>query len=203
MSESEPSATAESSPKSRPYPKEFQEDAVRLVTDEKYTFKAAAQAVGVSQKSLRDWHKKQGTNAEWSKPNRMRPPSHLFNPKSHLQNRIFLRRSVGRSPVVLICADPGDLLLETPHCRRLLMPLLTVQECRVSNVDPGRESRGTRRPVLHRARRSVQRRWRLTARLAPCEPVRRFASRRVGGKLRRLPGVAGCFLCAASRGRRG
>ncbi len=58
MSESQPSATAEPSPKSRRYPKEFQEDAVRLVTDEKYTFKAAAQAVGVSEKSLRDWHKK-------------------------------------------------------------------------------------------------------------------------------------------------
>ena len=36
----------------------FKQDAVRLVTHEGYTFKAAAQAVGVSQKSLRDWHKK-------------------------------------------------------------------------------------------------------------------------------------------------
>jgi len=33
-------------------------DAVRLVVEEKYTFAAAAQAVGVSVKSLRGWHKK-------------------------------------------------------------------------------------------------------------------------------------------------
>jgi transposase len=46
------------SPKSRRFPEEFKRDAVRLVTDEQYTFKAAAQAVGVSQKSLYDWHKK-------------------------------------------------------------------------------------------------------------------------------------------------
>ncbi len=58
MSESEASAPAVPSPMSRRYPKDFQEDAVRLVTDEKYTFKAAAQAVGVSEKSLRDWYKK-------------------------------------------------------------------------------------------------------------------------------------------------
>ena len=36
----------------------FKRDAVRLVTHEGYTFKAAAQAVGVSDKSLRDWHSK-------------------------------------------------------------------------------------------------------------------------------------------------
>ena len=35
----------------------FKHDAVRLVTHEGYTFQAAAQAVGVSSKSLRDWHK--------------------------------------------------------------------------------------------------------------------------------------------------
>ena len=58
MSESEATATAVQSPKSRPYPKDFQQNAVCLVTDEKYTFKAAALAVGVSQKSLRNWHKK-------------------------------------------------------------------------------------------------------------------------------------------------
>ena len=28
------------------------------MTDEQYSFKAAAQSVGVSEKSLRDWHKK-------------------------------------------------------------------------------------------------------------------------------------------------
>jgi transposase len=36
----------------------FKRDAVRLVTQERYTFKAAATAVGVSEKSLRDWHAK-------------------------------------------------------------------------------------------------------------------------------------------------
>ena len=37
---------------------DFKRDAVRLVVEEKYTFAAAAKAVGVSTKSLRDWHKK-------------------------------------------------------------------------------------------------------------------------------------------------
>jgi transposase len=37
---------------------EFKRDAVRLITDGQYTFQAAAEAVGVSQKSLREWHKK-------------------------------------------------------------------------------------------------------------------------------------------------
>jgi transposase len=43
---------------STPFPENFKRDAVRLVVDEKYTFLAAAKAVGVSPKSLRDWHKK-------------------------------------------------------------------------------------------------------------------------------------------------
>ena len=38
------------------YSDDFKRDAVRLVTEERYTFKAAARAVGVSEKSLRDWH---------------------------------------------------------------------------------------------------------------------------------------------------
>jgi len=37
---------------------DFKQDAVRLVVVEKYSFKAAAEAVGVSQNSLRAWHKK-------------------------------------------------------------------------------------------------------------------------------------------------
>ena len=37
---------------------DFKRELVRLVTDEKYTFRAAATAVGVSQKSLQDWHAK-------------------------------------------------------------------------------------------------------------------------------------------------
>ncbi len=51
-------AATEPSPKSRRYSEDFKRDAVRLVTDEQYTFQAAAGAVGVSQKSLYDWHKK-------------------------------------------------------------------------------------------------------------------------------------------------
>ena len=46
------------SPKARRFSDEFKRDSVRLVTDEKYSFQAAATAVGVSQKSLRDWHAK-------------------------------------------------------------------------------------------------------------------------------------------------
>jgi transposase len=37
---------------------DFKREAVRLIVEEKYTFGAAAQAVGVSTKSLREWHKK-------------------------------------------------------------------------------------------------------------------------------------------------
>jgi transposase len=43
------------SPSSR-YSDDFKRDAVRLVTDEKYSFKAAAAAVNVSEKSLREWY---------------------------------------------------------------------------------------------------------------------------------------------------
>ena len=42
----------------RRFSEEFKRDAARLVCEEEYTFKAAAKAVGVSEKSLRDWHKK-------------------------------------------------------------------------------------------------------------------------------------------------
>jgi transposase len=42
----------------RRFSEEFKRDAVRLVVEEEYTFKAAAKAVGVSEKSLRDWHKR-------------------------------------------------------------------------------------------------------------------------------------------------
>ena len=43
------------SPASR-YLEEFKQDAVRLVSEEKYSIKAAAAAVNVSQKSLREWY---------------------------------------------------------------------------------------------------------------------------------------------------
>ena len=58
MSESQSPALQPLSPKSRRYSEDFKRDAVRLVTDEQYTVKAAAQAVGVSEKSLYDWHRK-------------------------------------------------------------------------------------------------------------------------------------------------
>lgn len=42
----------------RRFSDEFKRDAVRLITEEHYTVKAAARAVGVSEKSMRDWHAK-------------------------------------------------------------------------------------------------------------------------------------------------
>lgn len=42
----------------RRFSDDFKREAVRLIVEERYTFKAAAKAVGVSEKSLRDWHKK-------------------------------------------------------------------------------------------------------------------------------------------------
>ena len=44
--------------KRRRYADEFKQDAVRLIVDEKYSFKAAAQAVGVTDQTLRTWHAK-------------------------------------------------------------------------------------------------------------------------------------------------
>jgi len=52
------SMTSRPAARSPRYSEEFKRDAVRLITEEKYKFKTAAQAVGVSEKSLRDWHKK-------------------------------------------------------------------------------------------------------------------------------------------------
>ena len=43
---------------SRRYSDEFKHDAVRLITDENYKFKDAAEAVGVSPRSLREWHRR-------------------------------------------------------------------------------------------------------------------------------------------------
>lgn len=43
-------------PCARRFSEEFKRDAVRLVVEEGYSFRAAAEAVGVSEKSLRDWH---------------------------------------------------------------------------------------------------------------------------------------------------
>ena len=42
----------------RSFSEEFKRDAVKLVVVEGYSFKAAADAVGVSSRSLREWHEK-------------------------------------------------------------------------------------------------------------------------------------------------
>jgi transposase len=52
------------SPPRRRFSEEFRRDAVRLVVEEKYTFAAAAQAVGVCPKSLRDWYQKYAPQPE-------------------------------------------------------------------------------------------------------------------------------------------
>jgi len=54
MSELEPEAPR----RWRRFSEEFKRDAVRLVVEEGYTFKAAAAAVGVGDQSLRAWHAK-------------------------------------------------------------------------------------------------------------------------------------------------
>jgi len=48
----------EASRRWRRFSEEFKRDAVRLVVEEGYTFKAAAAAVGVGGQSLRAWHAK-------------------------------------------------------------------------------------------------------------------------------------------------
>ena len=48
----------EGSRRKRRFSEEFKRDAVRLVAEEKYSFQAAASAVGVSEQSLRAWHTK-------------------------------------------------------------------------------------------------------------------------------------------------
>jgi transposase len=49
-------AKIESSRKRRVFSEEFKQDAVRLVVSEKYSFAAAAKAVGIGEQSLRRWH---------------------------------------------------------------------------------------------------------------------------------------------------
>lgn len=56
MAKPAPTNNASVTPCRRRYTNDFKQDAVGLVTHEKYSFKAAAKAVGVSEKSLRDWH---------------------------------------------------------------------------------------------------------------------------------------------------
>jgi transposase len=54
----------EASPRKRRFGEEFKREAVRLVVEEGYTFKAAATAVGVGDQSLRAWHAKFAPPAE-------------------------------------------------------------------------------------------------------------------------------------------
>src|SRR6476646_4257409 len=68
------------------YLDDFKRDAVRLVTEERYTFQAAAKAVGVSEKSLRDWQAKGGkqrrtgsesaSQKEWREENKSKSKKH-------------------------------------------------------------------------------------------------------------------------------
>jgi len=44
--------------KRRRYADDFKQDAVRLIVAEGYSFKTAAQAVGVTEQTLRTWHAK-------------------------------------------------------------------------------------------------------------------------------------------------
>jgi transposase len=46
----------ETSPKRRRFSEEFKQEAVRLIVQEEYSFKAAASAVGVGEQTLRQWH---------------------------------------------------------------------------------------------------------------------------------------------------
>jgi transposase len=48
----------EASHRRGPFADEFRRDTVRLVVEEGYTFQAAAKAVGVSEQTVRLWHKK-------------------------------------------------------------------------------------------------------------------------------------------------
>ena len=46
------------------YSDEFRRDAVRLVAEEGYSFKAACQAIGVCDATLREWHRRLAPPAE-------------------------------------------------------------------------------------------------------------------------------------------
>ena len=52
------SSNEQKSSSGRRFSEEFKQDAVRLVVSEGYTFRSAADLLGVSEKSLRDWHKR-------------------------------------------------------------------------------------------------------------------------------------------------
>ena len=50
--------------KRRRYADEFKQDAVLLIVEEGYSFRAAAQAVGVTEQTLRTWHAKRAPKPE-------------------------------------------------------------------------------------------------------------------------------------------
>ena len=50
--------------KRRSFSSEFKQDAVDLIVKQGYSFKAAAEAVGVEVRTLRDWHEKFAPPAE-------------------------------------------------------------------------------------------------------------------------------------------
>ena len=54
----DPQNTQEVPAKRRRYSDEFKQDAVRLVVKEGYSFKAASEAVGICDQTLRAWHTK-------------------------------------------------------------------------------------------------------------------------------------------------
>jgi len=59
VSSSSSSPTTQPAAKSgKRYSASFKQDALRLITQEGYSFAAAAHATGVSEKTLREWHKK-------------------------------------------------------------------------------------------------------------------------------------------------
>ena len=52
------------SPRRKHFSEQFKRDAVRLITHEQYSYQAAAVAVGVSDNSLRNWHKRYAPQAQ-------------------------------------------------------------------------------------------------------------------------------------------
>ncbi len=63
MNQSDPNnsqSTPKAPAKRQWYKEDFKREAVKLVADESYTFKTAAHALGISEKSIRDWWARAG-----------------------------------------------------------------------------------------------------------------------------------------------
>ncbi|TWT60938.1 transposase [Rubinisphaera italica] len=54
----QPPAEASGDPKRRVYTDEFKQDVIRLITDEDYSIRGAAKAVGVCEQTVRNWYHK-------------------------------------------------------------------------------------------------------------------------------------------------